>query len=468
MENGYPNKLDFESGPSHFLTNDTKFLEVSKDKLTVKYTGKGSHQHDVGSIRANKPLQTKVMIAYYEITIVDGGLKSSICIGLSERELCNRQPGWEENSFGYYGEDGKKYNESTRGESYSEPFSTGDVVGCGIHYGKQEVFFTKNGKFLGIAFKKVKGIFYPAVGLHSPGEIVMANFSQKPFKFDLEGMISEQKEKIMQEVNAYSVLSSDLNCVIRSYLIHYGYEDTIKSFDCAVGMTMPSTPVHVSSNINKNNNDCSPSPIDAKNRASTGRNYRNGVELEEERNSSFMLMKVDGDSVGDRAMNSLHIRSVIRMLILRGEIDEALKFILEYFPDINRYLDAMFSIHCQQFIELVKHRKLDDSIRFAQQMLSGFQFQLSPSQSSLLQEALGLLAYEDPFNSPVSYLLQLQQRESVADLVNGYILLLELKGETQPSQSVLEILLRQLVVAQEISRERSGGVGEEFHLDTYI
>jgi len=272
----------------------------------------------------------------------------------------------------------------------------------------------------------------------------------------------------MQEVNAYSVLSSDLNCVIRSYLIHYGYEDTIKSFDCAVGMTMPSTPVHVSSNINKNNNDCSPSPIDAKNRASTGRNYRNGVELEEERNSSFMLMKVDGDSVGDRAMNSLHIRSVIRMLILRGEIDEALKFILEYFPDINRYLDAMFSIHCQQFIELVKHRKLDDSIRFAQQMLSGFQFQLSPSQSSLLQEALGLLAYEDPFNSPVSYLLQLQQRESVADLVNGYILLLELKGETQPSQSVLEILLRQLVVAQEISRERSGGVGEEFHLDTYI
>jgi hypothetical protein len=34
--------------PSHLNTLDTRFLEVSKEKLTVKYIGKGSHSHDVG------------------------------------------------------------------------------------------------------------------------------------------------------------------------------------------------------------------------------------------------------------------------------------------------------------------------------------------------------------------------------------------------------------------------------------
>ena len=52
MENGCSDgKLldrDGDCGPSHFVTNDTKFLEVSMDKVTVKYTGKGSHSHDVG------------------------------------------------------------------------------------------------------------------------------------------------------------------------------------------------------------------------------------------------------------------------------------------------------------------------------------------------------------------------------------------------------------------------------------
>ncbi len=52
-------------------------------------------------------------------------------------------------SFGYLGEDGKKYTEGMRGEVYSETFGTGDIVGCGINFGKQEIFFTKNGKYLG-------------------------------------------------------------------------------------------------------------------------------------------------------------------------------------------------------------------------------------------------------------------------------------------------------------------------------
>lgn len=54
------------------------------------------------------------------------------------------------------------------------------------------VSFTKNGVWLGIAFKNVgdslkgDGGLYPCVGLRTPGEIVEANFGQKRFKFDIE------------------------------------------------------------------------------------------------------------------------------------------------------------------------------------------------------------------------------------------------------------------------------------------
>jgi hypothetical protein len=55
-------------------------------------------------------------------------------------------PGWLNGSFGYHGDDGKKFSESGVGEDYAETFGTGDVVGCGIDNG--EIYFTKNGRNL--------------------------------------------------------------------------------------------------------------------------------------------------------------------------------------------------------------------------------------------------------------------------------------------------------------------------------
>ena len=77
---------------------------------------------------------------------------------------------WERSSFGYHGDDGKKYHDSGRGEAYGPPFSTGpsttplsrrpgcswsdslnslcncftpgDVAGAGIILSRGEVFFT--------------------------------------------------------------------------------------------------------------------------------------------------------------------------------------------------------------------------------------------------------------------------------------------------------------------------------------
>jgi len=49
------------------------------------------------------------------------------------------------------------------------------------------VFFTKNGKFIGVAHSDAQGKeLYPSAGLHTRGEKITFNFGKKPFKFNLE------------------------------------------------------------------------------------------------------------------------------------------------------------------------------------------------------------------------------------------------------------------------------------------
>jgi SPRY domain len=56
--------------------------------------------------------------------------------------------GWEPSSWGYHGDNGKFYSESSQGKTYGDKFGTGDVVGCHITIDKG-VIFTKNGTSLG-------------------------------------------------------------------------------------------------------------------------------------------------------------------------------------------------------------------------------------------------------------------------------------------------------------------------------
>lgn len=118
-----PTELNTSSHP--------RYLAANKDKLTIRYVGKGNHTHDVGAIRANRPCPHRRLLYYYEITVVDAGSRGSIAIGLADGSFeLNRQPGWEPNSYAYHGEDGRKYSESERGEAYGPSFAAGDVVGC--------------------------------------------------------------------------------------------------------------------------------------------------------------------------------------------------------------------------------------------------------------------------------------------------------------------------------------------------
>lgn len=72
-------------------------------------------------------------------------------IGLVKKtsSLC-KLPGMESGTIGYL--DNGRSVKGQSPEPYAQPYKVNDVVGCGINFPKQAVFFTKNGQQFGNKF----------------------------------------------------------------------------------------------------------------------------------------------------------------------------------------------------------------------------------------------------------------------------------------------------------------------------
>lgn len=98
--------------------------------------------------------------------------------------------GWLKRSYAYHVDDGRKYkwkevqDGTNEGELYGPSCATGDTVGCGLNLQTRELYFTKNGVHLGIAYSNVYGILFPTVALSGPGSSITANF-YPPFKYNI-------------------------------------------------------------------------------------------------------------------------------------------------------------------------------------------------------------------------------------------------------------------------------------------
>ncbi|CAG8452872.1 6638_t:CDS:2 [Diversispora eburnea] len=116
------------------------------------------------------------MLHYFEITV------------LENPEGQNTLPGWNIHSVSYQSADGLKYNDSIKGEKFSEPWGEGDTIGCGYNPDIGQVFFTKNGTFR-IAFTGINHIWYPTIGSTGPCTL-KANFGDD---FDNEYLYDSAK-----------------------------------------------------------------------------------------------------------------------------------------------------------------------------------------------------------------------------------------------------------------------------------
>ncbi|XP_011628600.1 ran-binding protein 10 isoform X2 [Amborella trichopoda] len=400
-------KDDEEEVPTHLNTmNSCSFLGVSTDKLSIQYTGEALHGHDVGAVQSNCPAPTKRLVYYFEIFVRDAGQKGSISIGFTnERFKMRRQPGWEANSYGYHGDDGLLYHGQGKGDAFGPTFGTGDTVGGGINYASNELFFTKNGGFLGSVCKDVKGPLFPTIGVHSPREKVDVNFGQRRFVFDIEAFAAEERMKQQMAIEKVSLPLSISHWIVRSYLLHYGYQDTLTSFDIASKGTFPSSPIE-----HQNNGT---------------------IEVEE--------------------MYALSHRKLLRQ---------------EWYPQLvqDNTSTVRFLLHCQKFIELVRVGLLEEAVTYARAELARF-FAMKPYED-LLQDCIALLAYEEPSKSSVGYLLDVAQREVAADAVNAMILSTNPNSKDSKNclHSCLERLLRQLTACCLERRALNGDQGEVFNL----
>ncbi|KAK5974749.1 ran-binding protein 9 [Trichostrongylus colubriformis] len=240
----YP-RAEFRRLPRLWNKNDKyHFLDISHNSLRVSYKGNGKQQQkDAASTRADYPIPPQCGVYYFEITIVRG-LKGCMGVGVCGKSVnLNRLPGWDRDSYGYHGDDGNFFSSSGNGVSYGPKFTSGDVIGCGVNLVNKTIFFTKNGVHLGIASRELTRIddLYPTIGLQTTGEVVDANFGQRPFRFDIRPEMEAARAKVANEILSIQLPPEKtdwMNKLVSSWMACEGYSKSMASF-CNAAKLVP-------------------------------------------------------------------------------------------------------------------------------------------------------------------------------------------------------------------------------------
>ncbi|KAM5441917.1 hypothetical protein MferCBS31731_003179 [Microsporum ferrugineum] len=300
-------------------------LDLLADGLEVRYIGHVHKQeHEAAAVRADQPMPVKCGIYYFEVTILAKPKDGMIGVGFSNNKASlERLPGWEQESWAYHGDDGKTFfgDNQGQGRPYGPTFTVNDTIGCGIVFSTGSAFFTKNGSFLGNAFRDLKpSKLYPCVGMRKqPGAHVRANFGQFPFIFDIDSMMANEKYDVQRSIQMteLSTLHPTLDetefmqKLVAQFLAHDGYVETAKVF---------AKEVQYEKRALQNSKDV-PS--------------LKGLELED-----------DIDAVN---------RQKIRAAILEGDIDKALKLTNVHYANVlgdNPHIH--FRLRCRKFIEMMR------------------------------------------------------------------------------------------------------------------
>jgi len=147
---------------------------------------------------------------YFEIEIKKWDHHSEICIGVTPRNfpLQGSMPGFEIGSFGWFGLKGMLFvGREDKGcafhpnETYH--FQQGDTIGCGYEQATEQLYWTKNGKLVGVAqggkskiAPKSSTHLFATVGFEgSSSTVLIPNFGERPFKYDQSTFFQQQQEE---------------------------------------------------------------------------------------------------------------------------------------------------------------------------------------------------------------------------------------------------------------------------------
>ncbi|KAL6714092.1 hypothetical protein ACLMJK_008586 [Lecanora helva] len=471
--------------PSRWLETDRHGgLEVAADGLEVKYVGLHRlGEHEAAATRSDHPMPPQCGIYYFEVYIDSKGKDGMIGIGFSGASASlERLPGWEPDSWAYHGDDGKSFCCQSQGKNYGPMFTSGDIIGCGVNFMTGNGFFTKNGVFLGNAFKDLKDIkAYPSIGMKRHSAQLHVNFGQRPFVYDIDGMYARERQSIQDEISKgealvlHPTLNKDDLCraLVAQYLSHDGYVETAKAFAGEVraeSIALKGTP--------------------------------------EPRLEEFLSMEEDHDATN---------RQRIRTAILDGDIDKALKHTNAFYPQVLQGNPQIyFKLRCRKFVEMMRQStdflespveqkikslnghapavsedgfgpdmdldepmkdgddwdKMDTEeadnlkadagvryqmlltqlIQYGQELKAEFKEDQSELVTKTFTDMFSMLAYQDPRKSPHGKMLDVDQRVPVAEGLNSAILV----SLGKSSSTALERLYRGTSVLQELISEEGG------------
>jgi len=456
--------------PRCWSTKDKfNYIGLSQSNLRVHYKGHGKTHKDASSVRATHPIPASCGLYYFEVKIISKGRDGYMGVGLSAQGVnMNRLPGWDKHSYGYHGDDGHSFCSSGTGQAYGPTFTTGDVIGCGINLVDGSCFYTKNGHHLGVAFQDLPSGLYPTVGLQTPGEVIDANFGQEPFKFDIEGEMRELRRKtrnVIEELvwpRKQGDPQSVLHNMVSTYLVHHGYSQTAESFAL-------STSQQISEELASMKNRQHIQRLVLGGKLGEAINtveqlYPGLLNLNQELHfrlkvRQFIEMVSGVDSLEEVGHNtsysssgsSSHMDMEDGGLDNEGEIGEAVNGNAGVSSNGNvadgREQDTMDVDSGAQTKSnpnsiLSNPARFESLIRFGQSLQLYFT-QLeqekgrNETNTRMLQEAFSLLAYPDPWDSPVGGQLEPAGREPVSAALNSAIL----ESKNLPGRPPLEVSL---------------------------
>ncbi|KAI1701983.1 SPRY domain-containing protein [Ditylenchus destructor] len=355
--------VDVKKNPlPRFWSTTDRFtsLHISTDLLRVRYRGKGATHKDAAAVRANRPIPKSCVVYYFETKIVNGGNSAFMGIGFSEKTVnLNRLPGWDPTSYGYHGDDGNFFSSSGKGVEYGPTFTTDDIVGCGVNFVTREIFFTKNGTHLGFAARNIQtnADLYPTVGMQTVGEMIDANFGQKPFLYDIEKDIQAARTHTISSINSIELPPQKaiwMNKAVAGWLAHEGYSNVLSVFNRTTGCL--SSAGNVTSRTENNSTPTTSRTslsvvLENQSTSMEQCSTMSGFGSQETPNSGRRtVVKLVQEAIEEEMDN----RRCIMRLIQEGKTAEAVDKIEQLFPALlgaNRQLDLLLKI--QQFVEMV-------------------------------------------------------------------------------------------------------------------
>ncbi|CAL8102617.1 unnamed protein product [Calicophoron daubneyi] len=328
-------------------------------------------------LRTDNPIPVCCSVYYFEVTINVKSRSGSLAVGIcSSRSSLNEWPGMEINSYGYHSNNGAIYHGAKELTSPGPSYGEADVIGCGVNFVTNSIFFTKNGVFMGpiSAGKKLPHPVHPCISLACPSCHVSANFGQHKFTFDIGQYIARERAVVISmavdrkcnDQLAYLTMRN----LISSYLLHHGYLETAQALGSWVTKAADANPDTSTGNESPNTDQTS-----KKSDSSSGTNTVNSAPPDTDKTSTQSLPTGPSSSdsrangkVGDKqstdelqrafnwpeAVESLLRRRQLRNTIKAGDYLSALEQLETHFTNLSEQDPSIaFVLRCHHFIDLI-------------------------------------------------------------------------------------------------------------------